>query len=77
MHVLNIDILLGFPGGASGKNLSAKAGDVRDTALIPGPGRSPEEGHGNPLQYSFLENPHGQRSLEEWATVHRVPKNRT
>ena len=39
------------------KNLSATAGDVRDTGLIPGSGRSPGEGHGNPLQYSCLENP--------------------
>ena len=39
------------------KNLPANAGDIRDTALIPRLGRSPEGGHGNPLQYSFLENP--------------------
>ena len=38
-------------------------------------GRSPGGGHGNPLQYSYLENPHGQRSLE--ATVHRVAQSRT
>ena len=41
------------------KNLSINAGDVRDTGSIPGLGRSPGGGHGNPLQYSFLENPHG------------------
>ena len=45
------------------KNPPAIAGDVRDAGLIPGSGRSPEGGHGNPLQYSCLENPHGQRSL--------------
>ena len=45
------------------KNPPANAGDVRDVGLIPGSGRSPREGHGNPLQYSCLENPHGQRSL--------------
>ena len=45
------------------KNLSASAGDIRDMGLIPGSGRSLEGGHGNPLQYSCLENPHGQRSL--------------
>ena len=45
------------------KNLPANAGDVRDTGSIPGWGRSPGGGHGNPLQYSCLENPHGQRSL--------------
>ena len=39
------------------KNLPAKAGDVRDTGLIPGLGRSPGGGHGNPLQYSCQENP--------------------
>ena len=42
------------------KNLPANAGDA---GLIPGSGRSPGGGHGNPLQYSCLENPHGQRSL--------------
>ena len=41
------------------KNLSINAGDVRDTGSVPGLGRSPGGGHGNPLQYSFLENPHG------------------
>ena len=45
------------------KNLPANAGDGRDVALIPGSGRSPGGGHGNALQYSCLENPHGQRSL--------------
>ena len=41
------------------KNLPANAGDIRDSGWIPA---SPEGGHGNPLQCSFLENPHGQRS---------------
>ena len=45
------------------KNLPANAGDTRDIGLIPGSGRSPGAGNGNPLQYSCLENPHGQRSL--------------
>ena len=45
------------------KNLPGNAGDIRDPGLIPGSGRSPGGGHGNPLQYSCLENPHGQRSL--------------
>ena len=48
---------MGFPGGASGKEPAASAGDVRDMGLIPGSGRSPGEGNGNPLQYSCLENP--------------------
>ena len=39
------------------KNLPASAGDVREAGLIPGSGRSPGEGNGNPLQYSCLENP--------------------
>ena len=51
---------LGFPGGSNGKESFCNAGDL---GLIPGLGRFPEEGHGNPLQYCFLENPHGQRSL--------------
>ena len=60
------------PGGTScfkkKKNPPANAGDVRDVDLIPGSGRSPGEGNGNPLQYSCLENP-----MERgWATVHRV-----
>ena len=39
------------------KNLPPNAGDIRDLSLIPGLGRSPGAGHGNPLQYSCLENP--------------------
>ena len=39
------------------KNSPAKAGDIRDTSSIPGSGISPEGGHGNPLNYSCLENP--------------------
>ena len=49
--------MLGFPGGSVVKNLPTKAGDIRDVGLIPGLGRSPGEGNGNPLQYSCLENP--------------------
>ena len=45
------------------KNLPANAGDVRDLGSIHGSGRSPGGGHGNPLQYSCQESPHGQRSL--------------
>ena len=52
--------ILGFPGGSAVKNLPAQAGDL---GSIPGLGRSPGGGNGNPLQYSCLENPHGQRSL--------------
>ena len=46
----------GFTGGASGKGPAANAGDVRDVDLIPGWGRSPGVGNGNPLQYSCLGN---------------------
>ena len=47
----------GFPGGSMGKESACNAGDARDSGLIPGWGRSPGGGHGNPLQYSCLENP--------------------
>ena len=49
-----------FPGGSDSKESSCSVGDL---GLIRGLRRSPGEGHGNPLQYSCLENPHGQRSL--------------
>ena len=65
----------GFPGGAVGKESPAIAGETRDTGLIPGWGRSPAVGHGNPLQYSCLENLKGGRAW--WATVHGVAKSRT
>ena len=45
------------------KNLPANAGDKGDVGSIPGSGRSPGGGHGNPLQYSHLRESHGQRSL--------------
>ena len=51
---------LGFPGGSDGNESSCNVGDL---GLIPGLGRSPGEGHGNPLQNSCLENPHGQKNL--------------
>ena len=57
------------------KNLPDKAGDIRDLGLIPGLGISPEEGHGNPLQYSCLENPMDRGAWQ--AMVHRVAKSRT
>ena len=49
------------------KNPPANAGDIRDPSSILGLGRSPGGGHGNPLQSSCLENPHGQRSLEGYS----------
>ena len=51
---------LGFPGGSDGKASACNAGDL---SSISGLGRSPGGGHGNPCQYSCLENPHGRRSL--------------
>ena len=51
---------LGFPGGLDGKEFSCSVGDL---GSIPGLGRSPGGGPGNPVQYSCLESPHGQRSL--------------
>ena len=54
------DYFLGFPGGSDGKESVCNVGDP---GSIPGLGRSPGEGNGNPLQYSFLENPHEHRSL--------------
>jgi len=58
----------------SGKNPPANAGDIRDAGSIPGSGRSSEEGHGNPLQYSCLENPMDRGAW--WAKVHMVRKSR-
>ena len=49
------------------KNRPANATNLRDTGGIPGSGRSPAGGHGNPLQYSCLEKSHGQRSLEGYS----------
>ena len=54
------------------KNLSANAGDMRDIGLITGAGRSPGGGHGNPLQYSCLENPMDRGAWR--AIVHGVTK---
>ena len=64
-----------FSGGTVVKNPPANAGDAGDTGLIPGSGRSPGEGNGNPLQYSCLENPMDRGAW--WATVHRVTKSQT
>ena len=64
-----------FLGDASGKELPANAGDKRDMGTIPGLGRSPGGGHGNPLQYSCLENPMDRGAWR--ATVHGVKKSQT
>ena len=55
------------------KNLAANAGDIRDTGSILGSGRLAGGGQGNPLQYSFLENPIDRGAW--WATVYRVAKS--
>ena len=57
------------------KNPLANAGDDSDVGLIPESGRSPGEGHGNPLQYSCLENPMDRGAWQ--ATVHGVAKSWT
>ena len=65
---------MGFPGGTSGKELVASAGDIRDVGLISGSGRPPGGGNGYPLQYSYLEN-----SMERgawWAIAHGVSESR-
>ena len=65
---------MGFPGGTSDKEPACPTqGDLRDVGLIPGLGRSPGGGHGNPLQYSCLE-----KSMDRgawWATVHGVAES--
>ena len=61
MHThMHTHIWLGFPGGSDGKESACNAGDL---GSIPVFGRSPGGGHGNSLQYSYLGNSHGQRSL--------------
>ena len=64
-----------FPGGAVGKNPPANAGDISNVGLIPGLGRSPGGGNGNPLQDSYLENPMGRGAWP--ATVQGVAKSWT
>ena len=65
----------GFPVVLLIKNPFANTGDTRDTGLIPGSGRSPGGGHGNPLQYSCLEDSMDRGAW--WATVHGVEKSWT
>ena len=78
---LTMNIMLGIPStGASQmalvvKNPPANAGDTRDLGSIPGSGRSPREGKGNPLQYSCLENPMDRGAWR--AMVHSVSQSRT
>ena len=67
--------LEGFSKGLVVENLPANAGDVRDAGSIPGLGRSPGGGHGNPFQYSCLENPMDRGAWRE--AVHRVMQSDT
>ena len=70
LMVLNISV--GFPGGSDGKEPACNSGDPDS---IPGLGRSPGKGNGNPLQYSCLENPMDRGAWP--ATVHGVAKSWT
>ena len=66
---------MGFPVALVIKDPPANVGDTRDPGSIPGLGKSPGGGHGNPLQYSYLENP---MDRGDWrTTVHGVAKNQT
>ena len=65
-------VFLGFPGGSIGKESACNAGDL---GSIPELGRSARGGHGNPLQYSCLENPMDRGAWQP--TVHRVTKSQT
>ena len=67
-------VFLGFPHGSDGKESACNAGDL---GLIPGLARSPGGGHGNPLQHSCLENPHGQRSLVGYSIQSHKESDRT
>ena len=60
-----MEIIIGFPGGSAGKESTFNAGNP---GSIPGLGRSPGKGNGNPFQYSRLENPMHEGAW--WATVH-------
>ena len=70
----DVHMFWGLPGGVGGKEPAASAGDITEVGLIPGLGRSRGGGHGNPLQYSCLENPMDRGAWQ--ATVHRVSKSR-
>ena len=64
-----------FLGGASSKEPACQCRDIRDSGSVPGLGRSPEGGHGNPIQYSWLENPMDRGAWR--AAVHGVAQSRT
>jgi len=66
---------MAFPGGSLGKEYVCNARAMTEAVLIPGSGRSPRGGNGNPLQYCCLTNPWTRGDW--WATVQRVTKNQT
>ena len=74
MHIICIQtcLCMGFPGGSDSKESACNTGD---TGLIPGLGRSPGGGNGNPLHYSCLENPMDREAW--WVTVHGAAKSWT
>ena len=62
-----------FPDGASGKEPTCQCRELKNMCFIPILGRSPGGGHGNPLQYSCLENPMGRGTWR--AKIHKVAKH--
>ena len=75
MHANVIWKLIGLPPWLSGKESAFNAGNTDDASLIPGPGRSPGGGNGNPRQYPCLENP---MDRGDWrATVHGIAESDT
>ena len=74
-YLADVNIIRSIPGGSVVNNPPANAGDTRDLGSIPGSGRFPGVGHGNPLQYSCLENSIDRGAWQ--ATVHRAEKSWT
>ena len=72
LNYVELPVIMGFPGGSVVKNPTSNAGDV---GSIPGSGRSPGEGNGNPLQYFCLGNTTDSGAWK--AKVHGVTKSRT
>ena len=68
-------VSMGFPSGSVDEESACNSGDAGDAGSIPGSGRSPREGNGNPPQYSWLENPMDGGAW--WATIQWVTKSRT
>ena len=74
-HNRKKQISLVYQGGSSGKEPACQCRRLRDVGSISGSGRTPGGGHGNPLHYSYLENPMDRGAW--WAQVHRITKRRT